>query len=268
MDDATGNARRESQMKKQLILLISILLLFIYLKDISAQISSSGIAITAPIDDSDAVDGDIVCTYTDGNARCKEEYDAAIFGVISDNPAASLTDSEIENGRLIVTSGITTVRVSSANGNIAEGDFITSSSVPGVGMKADRNGYVVGKAIEPYENTDSSQIAQIQILVSVHPEGKLTGTRGNLLQFIRQGISVPVFSPVESLRYLLAVLIVVISFTLGMIYFGRASRAGIEAVGRNPLAKSTIQFTVLMNIVLTIVIVLVGLGIAYLILIL
>jgi F0F1-type ATP synthase membrane subunit c/vacuolar-type H+-ATPase subunit K len=53
-----------------------------------------------------------------------------------------------------------------------------------------------------------------------------------------------------------------------MIYFGKASRAGIEAVGRNPLAKRVIQLTVVMNIVLTIVIVLVGLAIAYLILIL
>ena len=61
---------------------------------------------------------------------------------------------------------------------------------------------------------------------------------------------------------------VLIAFTLGMIYFGRSSRAGIEAIGRNPLAKRVIQFTVFMNIVLTIVIVIVGLAIAYLILIL
>jgi F0F1-type ATP synthase membrane subunit c/vacuolar-type H+-ATPase subunit K len=61
---------------------------------------------------------------------------------------------------------------------------------------------------------------------------------------------------------------VIISFTLGMIYFGRASRTGIEAVGRNPLAKRVIQLTIFLNIVLTIVIVMVGLAIAYLILIL
>jgi len=256
--------------KADLITILALFtILFFSLSSTSfAQISSSGVAITSPVDDADAVDGDIICTYTDGNARCGEEYDAAIYGVIVDNPAASLTDSEVENGRLIVTSGIAVVRVSTVSGNIAEGDFITSSTKPGVGMRADRNGYVVGKAIEAYENGDPDEIGQVQILVSVHPEGKLTGTRGNLLQFIREGISVPVFSPVESLRYLLAVLIIVISFTLGMIYFGRASRAGIEAVGRNPLAQKVIRFTVLMNIVLTIVIVLVGLGIAYLILIL
>jgi hypothetical protein len=255
-------------MKKTLIVIFSIILIFTYAKYTFAEITSSGVAITAPVEDSDAKDGDIVCTYTDGNKRCKEEYDPAIYGVITDNPAASVTDSEIVNGRLILTSGIATVRVNTSNGDIANGDFISSSGTPGVGMKANRNGYVVGKSIEAYTNQDKEGVGRIQILVSIHPEGKLTGTRGNLLQFIRSGISVPVFSPIESLRYLLAVIIVVVSFTLGMIYFGRASRAGIEAVGRNPLAKNVIQFTVIMNIVLTIVIVLVGLAIAYLILIL
>lgn len=255
-------------MKKTLILIILILGSLIYANDVFAQITSSGVGITSPIEDQDAIAGDLICTYTDGNKRCKDEYDPAIYGVITASPAVSITDPEITNGRLIITSGITVIRVSTFNGNIAEGDFITSSPVPGVGMRADRNGYVVGKAIESYENADKEQVGTIQIIVSVHPEGKLTGTRGNLLQFIRQGITVPVFSPVESLRYLLAVIIVVVSFTLGMIYFGRASKAGIEAVGRNPLAKKVIQLTVVMNIVLTIVIVLVGLAIAYLILIL
>src|SRR3989344_4840117 len=120
-----------SKNKFILLLTISAILFIGFIKTTFAQISSSGIAITAPVSDEDALSGDIICTYTDGNARCKEEYDAAIFGVISDNPAASLTDSEIVNGRLVVTSGITNVRVSSANGNIAEGDFITSSISPG-----------------------------------------------------------------------------------------------------------------------------------------
>jgi hypothetical protein len=256
------------KLKILIAIIICANMLISFTNSLYAQVGSSGIAITAPINDKDAVDGDIICTYTDGNKRCPAEYDAAIFGVISDNPAAAIVDSEVTDGRLIVTSGIATVRVSSAGGDIKEGDFITSSNTSGVGMRAARNGYVVGKAIQVYSNSDKSAVGKIQILVSVHPEGKLTGTRGNLLQFIRQGISVPVFSPVESLRYLLAVLIVIISFTLGMIYFGRASRSGIEAVGRNPLAKNVIQFTVIMNIVLTIVIVLVGLAIAYLILIL
>jgi F0F1-type ATP synthase membrane subunit c/vacuolar-type H+-ATPase subunit K len=245
------------------------LLLYLLLAyPVLGQVTSSGIAITAPIDDAEVKDGDIICTYSQSNKRCNAKYDTAVFGVISEKPVASLEDGEVANGKLVVTSGITLVRVSGINGSIAEGDFITTSEIPGVGMKATRNGYVLGKAMEAFESSNSEDIGSIRVLVNIHPEGKLTGARGNLLEFIREGISVSVFSPVESLRYLLATLIVIISFTLGMIYFGRASRTGIEAIGRNPLAKATIQFTVIMNVVLTIVIVLVGLGIAYLILVL
>lgn len=259
-------------MKKIILALCSIVLmsqmLTRYVNDVRAQVTSSSIATSSPIDDQDALDGDIICTYKDGNRRCENEYDTSMYGVITDSPAAAIEDTELENARLIITSGITTVRISTRNGNIDEGDFVTSSSLPGVGMKADSSGYVIGKALEGFESDNTEQIGRIQLLVNVHPSGGLSGSRGNLLRFIREGATVPVFSPVESLRYLLAIIIVIISFTLGMVYFGRASRAGIEAVGRNPLAKRVIQLTVVMNIVLTIVIVLVGLAIAYLILVL
>ncbi len=251
-----------------LTLIIAFITIFTFYSTSNAQVTSSGIGISIPLTENGVLNGDLICSYTEGNQRCKTEYDTSIFGVISDMPAVSITDSELQNSRQIITSGITSVRVSSKNGNISVGDFITSSETPGVSQKASKNGYVVGSAIEAYESTSPENVGTIQVIVNVHPESSLTGSRGNLLQFIRQGLSVPIFDPVESLRYLLAVAIVLISFTLGMVYFGRASRAGIEAIGRNPLAKSVIQFTVIMNIVLTIVIVLVGLGIACLILVL
>lgn len=241
---------------------------FLFVSYISAQITSSGIATTTPINDDQVQDGDIICTYSEGIKRCSQEYDTAIYGVVTDSPAAMVQDTDLEGGRFVITDGIAAVKVSSVNGNINEGDFITSSKNLGVGQKATRNGYVVGKALEAYQSDNLDSIGKIQVLVNIHPTQGISGPRGNLLQFIRQGLAVPVFEPVESLRYLLAVAIVVISFTLGMVYFGRASKTGIEAIGRNPLAKKVIQLTVVLNIVLTIVIVLVGLGIAYLILVL
>lgn len=237
-------------------------------RKVEAQVSSTGIAITTQVNDTAAQDGDILCTYSQGIARCNQEYDSAILGVINENPSSSIEDSEVEDGRLVLTSGVSTVRVSSVNGNIEEGDLVTTSENPGVGMKATRNGYVLGIAMESFKSDNPQDVGRIQVIINVHATAGLSGPRGNLLQFIRQGLTVPVFGPVESLRYLLAVAIVIISFTLGMIYFGRASRTGIEAIGRNPLAKRVIQMTVILNITLTIVIVIVGLGIAYLILVL
>ncbi len=256
-------------MKLKIIYLsLFIIFLFGFNNSAFAQVDSSGTAISSPVNDPDAVNGDLVCTSKEGNKRCNEEYALSIFGVISENSALELEDLELKDSRLVITSGIASVRVSTVNGNIKEGDFITTSAKAGVGEKATRNGYVVGAAMENYEAESADTIGSIQVLINIHPDSKISGTGGNLLQFIRSGLAVPVLEPLEALRYLLAIAMVLISFTFGMIYFGRASRAGIEAIGRNPLAKKVIQLTVVLNVVLTIVIVAIGLGIAYLILVL
>jgi len=235
---------------------------------IFAQVTSSGFAVSIPLSETNANSGDIVCSYEDGFKKCVNEYDSSIYGVIADDASVAIEDTELENSRLLLTNGVATVRVSTIGGDISEGNFITTSEIAGVGKYAERNGYVLGTAMEDFFSDSSDEIGTIQVAINIHPASGLTAPGSNILRYIREGIMVPVLEPVESLRYILAVLIILIAFTLGMVYFGKSSRAGIDAIGRNPLAKRVIQFAVLMNIVLTIVIVLVGLVIAYLILIL
>lgn len=231
------------------------------------QIDSSGYTINIPVAESVQA-GDVICQYNEGFKKCITEYDTSIYGIVVENPSISLIDEGIENGVLVATNGIAEIKISSIDGNIKEGDLITSSSTAGVGKKMTRNGYVIGSAMESYESDNPNNIGKIQLIINVHPAAGFAKGGTNLLKYIRDGLAVPLLEPLESLRYLLAILMVLISFTMGMIYFGKSSRAGIEAIGRNPLAKKVIQLTVLMNIVLTVVIVLVGLGIAYLILVL
>lgn len=251
--------------------LLSFICIFIFLSfylpaSVYGQVTSSGIAQTVPLNQN-VVEGDIICAYETGLAKCNQEYDSALYGVYTTNPAAIMEDPEMENGKPVVRDGLTQVRVNGQGGPIANGDLVTSSSTEGVGMKANANGFVLGTALDDYNPSNTEDTKTIQVLVNIHPATTLSGSRGNLIQFIRKGAAVPVFQPIESLRYLLAIIIILISFTLGLIYFGRASRAGIEAIGRNPLAKRVIQLTVFLNIVLTLVIVLVGLAIAYLVLV-
>lgn len=147
---------------------------------------------------------------------------------------------------------------------LKKGNFITSSNTEGLVQLASKNGYVLGTALEDSDG----QTGVIQAVINIHPaSGMSKSTSSNLIQFIRDGLTVPIFEPLESFRYLLAGIMVIIAFTLGLLYFGRSSRAGIEAIGRNPLAKNTIQFTTVLNVLLTIVIVGVGLLVAYFILI-
>lgn len=220
------------------------------------------------VSDTEAQEGDLICAYKDGNRRCNVEYDPSIFGVISDNPSAGVEDTELPNAKNVLTSGVVKVRVSSINGNIAENDLVTSSQTPGVAQLATKNGYVLGAAQEPYQSSNSSEVGEISVAINIHPAAGLAGARSDLLQGLRQGLAAPVFEPLDSFRYLLAALVIVIAFALGLIYFGKVARAGIEAIGRNPVARRMIEFSVIMNIVLTIIVVLIGLALAYLILVL
>lgn len=232
-----------------------------------AQVNSLDLGISLPIT-GDANDGDIICGYDSGLSRCNTEYDPTMYGVVASNPALEIADEEFDNARTIVTNGVVDVRISSVNGNVQEGNYVSSSSNPGVAQLATRNGYVLGVALEDFSSDNPDDIGTIQIALNIHAQSGLSTARSDLLQALRTGLAVPLLEPLDTFRYLLAIIMIIIAFALGLIYFGRSSRAGIEAVGRNPLARKTIQFTVFLNIMLTLVIVLVGLGVAYLILIL
>ncbi len=259
---------KRSYLSKLIILFFLLFLVpSIVLKDAKAQVSSTGMGVSLPIT-GDAEDGDLICSLAEGNIRCNYEYDPAMMGVVSSNAAVVVEDNELDNRKTVVANGIARVKVSAVNGGISEGDFITSSLTPGVAQKATRNGYVVGTATESYSPEDPNAVGQIQIALNIHPAAGVSGPRGNLIQYIREGIAVPLFEPLESLRYLLAILIVIVSFTFGLIFFGRIARAGVEAVGRNPLAQKMIQFNVILHIILTLAIIGAGLAIAYLILVL
>jgi F0F1-type ATP synthase membrane subunit c/vacuolar-type H+-ATPase subunit K len=240
---------------------------FIGPKIIDAQVTSSGIAIPLPVNET-VEDGDMICTTSEGSVRCKEEYDPGMFGVYSFNPSAQIIDDELNNSVSVVTQGVVKVKVTNSNGNIQEGDLVTSSKIAGAAMKATRNGYVLGVALENFTSQDRNSSGKITVAVNIHPDASMRGGRNNLIQFMREGATVPLFEPLESLRYLLSVLIILMSFVLGLVYFGRASRAGIEAIGRNPLAKRAIQMSIVLHVVLSVSIIIVGLVISYLILIL
>lgn len=252
-------------MKKIAILLI-VLLLFFFGKPSYAQVDSLGVGIPIQVE-GDVQAGDIICSANGGLVLCSEPYQPSIYGVVSKSPPVALESPDFD-GPLALTTGEAIVRVSTINGNIAKGDIITTSRIPGVGQKATVNGFALGVALEAFESSSPEDIGQILVSINIHPTSSFVGSRSNLVANIRQALSSPVVAPLDSLRYLLAFMVALISFALGFVYFGRVVRSGVEAIGRNPLASRTIQITIFVNIVVTIVIVLTGLAISLLILIL
>lgn len=253
-------------MNKNLPFFVTLFLFFfVFVGTVVAQESPiSGVALSIPITDENAKSGDIVCAKKNGYIPCKNSYDSSIYGVINDYPIGSV---ELEGfGRLVNTSGTVKVNVTTANGPIKVGDFITSSVEPGVGQLAVHNGYVLGLAQEEYSEQDTSKVGQILVTISIHPTIGITDAKTDLFRAIREGLLSAQISPLATLRYLTAALMVILGFVLGFVYFGRIAKAGVEAIGRNPLSSRTIQVGLVLHILLTAVIIIAGLGIGYLIL--
>lgn len=234
--------------------------------NIYAQGIGPGMAITAKLIEGDVKEGDIMCSTAEGIEPCAVEYSINIVGVYWENPAVVLTDKKISDGKPIIMEGRTQVRVGRKSGDVKKGDFITSSSQPGIGQRATKSGNILGTAESDMPAGDS-EVELMSVLVNIRPAIVATSARGNLLESLKQGLLAPTLSPLASLRYLLAILVAMTTFILGFVYFGRVAKGGVEAIGRNPLARNAIQLGVFLNLILTVSIMIGGLLIAYIILI-
>ena len=236
----------------------------------SDLLTGTGVAISVPVVDKDIQDGDIIASTEQGYKLANYAYQPSIYGVHTNNPALFLEngDTTLNIGITypVITSGKAYVRVSTVNGGIKRNDFITSSDIKGAGQKASANGYVLGTALEDYTESDNKKVGKILVYINPHFNAAFIAVRENLIQSLKNIAASPTLAPLTTFRYILAAIIAVGSFIIGFIHFGRIVKTGIVALGRNPLAGVFIQVGVLMNIVLTIGIVLAGLGVSYLIL--
>jgi hypothetical protein len=234
-----------------------------YAQNVQADLSNgtaTGIQINEKVQD-----GDIISSNTNGYKKANSPYDSQIIGVVSLNPAVYFSDATASKEIPVISTGNVMVKVSSSNGTIKEGDFITSSTTPGVGQKATDNGYVLGKAKQSYTN---SKTGLIRITLQPHYQQLTNNLMHNIFSAYTLGLTAAMTSPLGVIRYFVAGIITLLSFFFGFRFFAKASNRGVEAIGRNPLAKQAILFSVFINTLITIGIMFFGVAIAYLILVL
>lgn len=238
-----------------------IVLFNFFANDIFAQVTSSAIA--EQIDISfDAPNGSVLCTSQTGFELCNRTSLSTLYGVATSEPAGQLIADPTDPNTYVARTGSTQVRVNASNGTISKGDLVTSSTTEGVAVRADRNGYVLGSALQDLEGEEGL----ILVSVNIHFTTIFTDSRNNLLDILRDIISTPVLTPLAALRYTLAAFVSVSAFVLGFSYFGRIARTAVEAIGRNPLARSVILSTIIFNTLIMVVIFVCGLLLSYLIL--
>ncbi len=250
-------------------ILISMLLFFCFVSQTSAATDlGNGTAIGVTINAKDVKDGAIISSTKEGYKLTSSPYDAQVFGVISLNPAVYLMNASSPSDLPLISTGQVRIRVSSINGNIKRGDFIATSKIPGVAQLATENGFVVGTAEEEYASNDPNKIGMIEATLHPHFAKINNDLTRNIMNSFNMGFSAALETPLGAIRYMVSGLIALLSFFFGFRYFGRASNRGVEAIGRNPLAKQAILTSVIINSIITIAIMFFGVAIAYLILVL
>ena len=205
-----------------------------------------------PIEDADAEEGDII-SFVDGRYRLSvKELDDHMFGVVSAASAVALGNSQESQSMSVVFAGKSFVRVSTINGQINAGDFISSSIIPGIGAKVDGYGQVLGIALASYRVTDEEKIGKIPVAINIRVNTPLTRFSAK---------------PIESIRYVIAFLIGSSLIMAGLICFGKVTRSGVESFGQNPPVARLIQFNTFLNLFLALSIIVAGGVIAYVIII-
>lgn len=209
-----------------------------------------------------------------------------MLGVVvsSNDSPVSLSSPGVEQEVFVATNGQYDVLVSSQNGSIKIGDYITVSSIRGVGMKAGgAQQLVVGKALKDFSGKNGDvegrtiiktsagerevTLGRVPIEVSVahNPLYEKDETSG-VPEFLNKAAEVVTDRPVSALRIYagLAVLVLSIFIAGGILYSG--VRTGMIAIGRNPLAKRSIIRNLIQVTLMSLIVFVVGVFAVYLLL--
>ncbi|MEK7201378.1 MAG: hypothetical protein AAB737_01960, partial [Patescibacteria group bacterium] len=156
----------------------------VVLGDNSKMVESYGADISGTVS-STTIEG-----YIPELKRSAKAYDQRIIGITSNNwhdftSAGKESLPENANKLPVALNGRVPVKVSTESGPISIGDRITSSSLPGVGMKATKDGVTVGIALEPF---DGSEGVEVEPPPQAPPEVRPLKT-GKILIFVNLGYS-------------------------------------------------------------------------------
>lgn len=199
-----------------------------------------------------------------------------VYGVIVERPLMNVRPDE-ESDVSVLRTGQVRVKVTLTE-DIKTGDSITTSNVPGFGMLADEDHqYIVGVVLEDVSVSDSTGVVlndagqelssgEVLIDLKIGPVGtdsggytEPSGEGGSLIGQIENYIAVIA-------RYLAATTVAVGALYFSYRFFNANVKDGLSALGRNPLARQSIQKMMFFNMFLVILISMGGLLLSVLIL--
>lgn len=215
-----------------------------------------------------------------------QSSDASMLGVVvsaSDSPVSLSSNGNMQQV-FVANYGRYDVLVSNQNGPITTGDYITISSLNGVGMKAQpAQTVVLGKALAGFDgqtkvessasltdslgNKKTVTLGRIPVDISIsrnplfEPE-----TPPGVPRILEKAAQIVTDRPVGAVRIYAGLGVLLLSIIIaGSILFAGV-RSGMTAIGRNPLAKHSIVRNLITVTLIALIIITIGLLAVYLLL--
>ena len=242
--------------------LFSIFFLFCAYSIFSQNTNLPGLAISIVIPEKNIKEGSIITYTPKGYKVSSKEYDPEVYGIITNRAAISIDKADSVSSYLVSSNGVVYVRVTTINGPIKKNDWITTSSIAGVGMKAIRAGYVIGSAQENYSASNPKAEKLIPVSISFRHVAPRNVLNSNLLDIFNLSALATYEQPLTVFKYLIASFLVILSFVAGFLVFGRVAGLGVQSIGRNPLASRKIEAGIVINSFITIAVIAAGLILA------
>lgn len=198
-----------------------------------------------------------------------------VLGVVVSGSESLFTVTSEESNVQVVTSGVAKMLVTDTNGAIQRGDYITASSVEGIGMKADDDhGKVIARAREDFAEVDTRtveveeeprtvSVARIPVAIQIggNPEAKVTDSP--LPGFLQGTANTLAGQPVSPARIIISLVIVAGGLVGSMVLLYGAVSSTIISIGRNPLSNKSIYAGLFRMVLIALMIVLISLVLGY-----
>lgn len=172
-----------------------------------------------------------------------------MFGVVVDPNDAPVNLTEEGQRVFVATTGRYQVLVSSENGPIVVGDYLSMSLTDGIAAKAtDAQSQVLGRAITAFDGRTGAitaepggaAIARITVDVAA-AKNPFYKAGSSLPTVLRKVVEVVAGKPVNPIRVYTAIAIFFVCAIISAVILYGGTRSSIISIGRNPLSKKYIM---------------------------
>jgi len=237
--------------KVQKMLLFCCQFLLVFLPLIAVPASAKADNVIAGFTSTQTIQPGLIVALDDPKAKTVKAATAnslnSMYGVAVDPSDAPITLVGNNTQVFVATTGTYQVLVSVENGAIKTGDYISMSSVDGIGARATvSQSVVLGRAASAFNGAanvvtshNNKAIGRIYVNLSVQ-KNPLSSADPTLPSFLRKVANGLANKSVPVIRVYTALMIFLISILAALTILWSGVRSALISLGRNPLSKKTI----------------------------